>query len=90
MLPYCSVNDPHFFFDRCHKLAELLKGGQLRIILLDLFGGPEQETCLAGKDHIEIVIAVSAGDGVEANGLQSLYRAEFGLLNAHLITGDLA
>ena len=56
----------------------------------DLLRALEEEACLAGLDHPQIVEAVAAGDGVIADGLQGLHRGELGLLTAHLVAGDLA
>ena len=39
------------------------------MILLDLLGALEQEPCLAGLDHSQIIMAVTAGDGLEADRL---------------------
>lgn len=56
----------------------------------DLLSTLEQEACLAGLDHTQIVMAVAAGDGLEADGLQCLDRSIFGILHTHLKSGDLS
>ena len=38
------------------------------MILFDLLSTLEQKACLAGLDHAQIVMAVAAGDGLEADG----------------------
>lgn len=58
------------------------------MIFFDLFGTLEQEPCLAGLDHAQIVVAVTAGDGLEADRLQCLHRSVLGILHTHLKTGD--
>ena len=42
------------------------------------------------EDHLQIVIAVAAGDGVVADRLQGFDRSVFGFLTAHLEVCDLA
>ena len=59
------------------------------MIFFDLFGTLEQEACLAGLNHTQIIVAVSTGDGLEADGLQRLHRSILGILHTHLKSGDL-
>ena len=54
----------------------------------DLFGTLEQEACLAGLDHTQVIVAVTAGNGLEADRLQCLHRSVLGILHTHLKTGD--
>ena len=80
----------HCFFNRIQKFPVGLIGRNIWIFRLDLIGATEKETGFAGPDHAKIVIGVSAGNGLKADGLQSLHRRELGLLHPHFVTGDLA
>ena len=55
----------------------------------DLVRALEQEARLAGLDHAQVVVAVPAGDGLIADGLQRLHRGQLGLRAAHPKAGDL-
>ena len=85
---FCSVL--HRCLDRCQQLIISLIRREIRVVVFDLVGALKEEAGLAGPDHAEVVVAVAAGNGLKADGLQSLDGAELGLLNAHLKSDDLA
>ena len=62
----------------------------LRIFSLDRVGALEQESCLTCLDHTQIVVAVSTGNGVVADGLQGFHSGVFGFFTAHFEIGNFA
>ena len=60
----------------------------LRIIFPYLFSSTEQEACLAGLYHFEVIIAVSCCDSIVTYRLQSPYCSEFGVVAAHFDISD--
>lgn len=76
--------------DGGQQVAVVLEGGQVRVVLLDLVGTAEEKAGLAVEDHLQIVIAVAAGDGVVADRLKGLDGGELGVFTAHKVAGDVA
>jgi len=77
-------------FNGGQKVVELFEGLQVGVIGLDLIGAFEQKAGLTGADHSKVVVAIAGGNGLEAAGLQGLYRGILGLFTPHLIAGDLS
>ena len=70
-----SVFSNHRRPDRCQQFIIGLICRKIRIVRLDLFRTAEQEASFAGEDHIQIIVAVAAGNGVIADVLMVLLRA---------------
>ena len=62
----------------------------LRIFSLDSIRALEQESCFTCLDHAKVVVAVTAGNGVVANGLQGFHSGVFGLFAAHFEISNFA
>ena len=59
---YCCLN-------RCQQLLIGLVRRKIRIVVLDLIGALKEEAGLAGADHAKVIVAVTAGNGLKADGL---------------------
>ena len=73
--------------DEGEQLLIGFAGGKLRMILLNLLGGAEQESGFAGLDHAEIVVAVAGGDGLKAadvNGDGNVNVADIAMIASHI------
>lgn len=80
----------HRPFNGIQQFIICLISRNIRIIGLDLVCASEKEARLAGLDHAQIVIGITAGNGLKSDGLQRLDCAELGLLCTHLEACDLA
>ena len=84
---YLSFNH---FLDRIIQLIVSFICRNLRILRFDGIGDLEQEACFACLNHAKVVVAVAAGDGVIADGLQGFDSCVFGFFTAHLEVCDFA
>ena len=69
----------HGFPDGSQKVIKLLERRDIRVVGDDLRCGAEQETCFAGLDHVQVIVAVAGGDSVKADGLECLHGGKLGL-----------
>ena len=76
------------FFNCIVEFVICLICRDFRIFGFDGICALEQESCLACLDHAEVVVAVTAGDGVISDRLQSFDGCVFGFFAAHLEIGD--
>ena len=76
------------FFNCIVEFVICLICRDFRIFGFDGICALEQESCLACLDHAEVVVAVTAGDGVISDRLQSFDGCLFGFFAAHLEIGD--
>ena len=67
-----------------------MKRLQMRVRGDHLRRGVEQEACLAGIEHFQVIIAVTHCNGVVIDALKSPNSGEFGVLDAHFMGEDLS
>ena len=74
----------HCISDGSKKLIIGLISRNVRIICLNLVCASEQESRLTGLDHTKVIVRITAGDSLKADGLQCLHCAELRLLGTLL------
>ena len=57
----------HGFPDGSQKVIKLLERRDIRVVGNDLRCGAEQETCFAGLDHVQVIVAVAACNGFKTD-----------------------
>lgn len=86
----CSIILSQCFLDSFKKLGIFLKCGKVGVIRLNFVGALEEEACLRGANHTEVVVAVACGYSLKAYRLERSYGRELRILNTHSEAGYLS